>query len=54
MADRRIESVASLKGVVRPVVAGGALWSGLAPDDSPLIMRDAGIREIYALELELP
>jgi hypothetical protein len=26
-------------------------WTGLAPDDSPLALRDVGTQEIYALEL---
>lgn len=29
-------------------------WIGLAPDDSPLLVRDAGMREIYALDVEWP
>jgi hypothetical protein len=26
-------------------------WGGLAPDDSPLVLRDVGTQEIYALDL---
>ena len=29
-------------------------WSGLTPDGSPLIMRDVGNREIYALDIQWP
>ena len=29
-------------------------WTGLAPDDSPLLLRDTSIQEIYALDLQLP
>ena len=29
-------------------------WLGLAPDDSPLLIRDAGIWDFYALDLSLP
>ena len=29
-------------------------WCGLGPDDSPLILRDVGSQEIYALDLQLP
>ena len=29
-----------------------ASWSGLTPDDSPLILRNLGAMEVYALELE--
>jgi Tol biopolymer transport system component len=31
-----------------------ALLTGLAPDDSPLLIRDTSIQEIYALDLQLP
>jgi Tol biopolymer transport system component len=36
--------------------AGGAFgnWSGLAPDESPLLVRDASIQEIYGLDWEAP
>ena len=29
-------------------------WAGLAPDDSPMFLRDASTREIYALDVEFP
>jgi hypothetical protein len=29
-------------------------WTGLAGDDSPLVLRDTGIEEIYALDWEAP
>jgi hypothetical protein len=29
-------------------------WNGLAPDDSPLILRDVATQEIYALNWEAP
>jgi len=29
-------------------------WNGITPDNSPLIMRDVGSRELYSLELQLP
>jgi hypothetical protein len=29
-------------------------WLGLAPDDSPLLLRDTGTQEIYALDWEAP
>ena len=46
--------LAGLKNIPRPSQAYGAEWNGVTPDGSPLIMRDEGIREIYALELRLP
>ena len=29
-------------------------WFGLAPDDSPLVLRDIGIQDIYALDWKAP
>ena len=55
MATRKKERVAALKGISRvPMVESGAPWNGVAPDGSPLIMRDVGNRELYSLELQLP
>jgi hypothetical protein len=50
--SRKTERIASLENL-RP---GGILgaWSGLAPDDSPMFVRDAGSYEIYAFDLGLP
>jgi len=54
VTTRRPERVLSLKGIPRPVLPLGAQWSGLAPDNSPLIMRDVGNREIHALHMQWP
>jgi hypothetical protein len=54
VADGQKVRVALLKDVPRPVMSSDQPWNGLAPDNSPLIMRDAGTRELYSLELELP
>ena len=51
---RRPERVLSLKGIPRPGLPLGAQWSGLTPENSPLIMRDVGNREIYALDMQWP
>ena len=53
IADKKLEQVASLRGMRLAPVLGGLL-TGLAPDDSPLVLRDVGSQEIYALDLELP
>jgi hypothetical protein len=29
-------------------------WTGLTPDDSPLVVRDVGSQEIYALDVQFP
>ncbi len=51
ISDHKLERIFSLKGFQ---AAGGAFgnWSGLAPDESPLLVRDASIQEIYGLDLE--
>jgi serine/threonine protein kinase/Tol biopolymer transport system component len=55
IATRKKQRVALLKDVARVSMPdSGIPWNGVAPDGSPLIMRDAGSREIYSLELQLP
>jgi len=49
--DAKMERLFSLKSVRR---TGTAEWTGLAPDDSPLLLRDIGTEEIYALDWEAP
>ncbi|HSY58945.1 MAG TPA: hypothetical protein VK795_05245, partial [Terriglobales bacterium] len=53
VSDGKLERIFSLKGFQ---AAGGAFgnWSGLAPDDSPLVVRDASIQEIYSLDWDRP
>jgi eukaryotic-like serine/threonine-protein kinase len=53
ISDHKQERILGLKGFQQ---AGGAFgyWSGLAPDDSPLFVRDASIQEIYALDWVAP
>jgi serine/threonine protein kinase/Tol biopolymer transport system component len=52
-ADGKLERLFSLMGFQ---AAGGAFgnWSGLAPDETPLFVRDVSIQEIYALDWERP
>jgi serine/threonine protein kinase len=53
VSSGKLERIFSLKGFQ---AAGGAFgnWSGLAPDESPLVVRDASIQEIYALDWDRP
>jgi serine/threonine protein kinase/Tol biopolymer transport system component len=46
--DRKIERVADLKNFRQ--TGFYTQWLGLAPDDSPLLLRDTGTQEIYALD----
>jgi hypothetical protein len=49
ISDRVIEQWTSLKDLrIAPSVFGR--WMGLAPDDSPMMLRDVGAQDIYALE----
>ncbi len=53
IADHKLERVADLKSL-RRVVAVWLSWSGLTPEGSPLLMRDVGTQEVYALDFEAP
>lgn len=53
LSDRRVEQVASLRSFKQPTVDWGG-WAGLAPDDSPILLREAGTPEIYALDWDAP
>ena len=53
MSDHGLERIVDLKGIRLAIGAIGS-WCGLAPDDTPLILRDVGTQEIYSLDLQLP
>ena len=53
MNDLKVERLFSLKGVRRAQGLFGP-WCGLTADDSPLILRDAGAQEVYALDWQAP
>ena len=46
--DRKLERVADLKNF--RLTGNFGYWVGLAPDDSPLLLRDTGTQEIYTLD----
>ena len=50
--DHKVERVADLKSFRQAGFYGG--WLGMEPDDSPLLLRDTGTQEIYALEMQWP
>ena len=52
ISDHKIERVADLKGFVITGRFGGGL--SLAPDNSPLLLRDTGTQDIYALDFQAP
>jgi serine/threonine protein kinase/Tol biopolymer transport system component len=48
ISDHKVETVADLKHFRQ---AGyWSVWLGMAPDDSPLLLRDTGTQEVYALD----
>ena len=53
ITDHKLEQVASLRQFKQPTVDWGD-WAGLAPDDSPILLREAGTPEIYALDWDAP
>jgi Tol biopolymer transport system component len=50
LVSKRAEPLASLKSLG----GAGRDWIGVAPDGSPLLLRDTRIQEIYALDVEWP
>ena len=55
IADHKKEKVASLRGLRATTYyfdRVSSLWLGLTADDRPLTLRDTGIQELYALDLE--
>jgi Tol biopolymer transport system component len=53
IADSHLEPIVSLKDIRRYWGEWGP-WTGLAPDGSPLLVRDVSNQEIYSLDLQLP
>jgi len=51
LADRKMERVTGLKDF-RRVEFSFYPWSGLTPDGAPLLLRDVGTEEVYALDFE--
>ena len=53
VSDHKVEQLVSLKDFR---LAGGLVgaWFGLAPDDSPLLVRNVGTQQIYALDWDAP
>ena len=45
----KVDEMADLKDI-KNTGWGGGLWLGLTPDNSPLLLRDTGTQEVYALD----
>jgi len=53
IGDRKIERVAAIE-VPGGVTGAGGPWMSVAPDGSPLLLRDLSIQEFYALDVDWP
>ena len=53
VADHKLERICSLKDF-RRALSYWTAWMGLTPDGSPLLMRDTGTQEVYALDFHVP
>ena len=53
VADGKIEKVADVTGIRRVQGAFGE-WFGLGPGDTPLLLRNTGSQQIYALDWDAP
>jgi len=53
ISDHKLERLFSLKAMRRYWGPFGP-WTGLAPDDTPLLVRDISSQEIYALDWQVP
>jgi len=51
ISDHKLERLVSLKNLR---LTGTIGWTGLANDDSPLVLRDVGTQEIYAFDWNAP
>ena len=54
LSDHQMEQVSSLAHVRQAWDLLVGPWIGLAPDDSPMLVEDAGAEDIYVLDLKLP
>ena len=54
MSDHKVERLVSLGDYGRLAVGRFGWWTGLAPDDSLLAVRDISTQEIHSLDIELP
>jgi hypothetical protein len=53
IGNRKVERIANLTDL-RLANGQWGYWIALAPDDSPIMLRDAGSQDIYALDWEAP
>ena len=49
LASREVETVVELGTIGRLPLGTFASWSGLTPDDAPLLSRDISVQEVYSV-----
>ena len=55
VTDGKMETIVDMKRIrIFPSQYGPGSWTGLAPGDTPLFVRDTSAQEIYALDLQYP
>jgi serine/threonine protein kinase/Tol biopolymer transport system component len=55
VSDSKLERIVDLKEIrTFPIPFGPGSWTGLAPSDAPLFVRDISTQEIYALDWQAP
>ncbi len=54
LSDSKLELLGSTRDIELVTLGDLGVWTGLAPDGSPLVLRQASIQEIYALDWEAP
>ena len=54
IGDQHIEKLVSLKNLGSRAWGSWGPWTGLTPDDSPLMLRDISTQGLYALEWQTP
>ena len=52
--DQKLEQVAAMPAPIGLAFGLFGPWTGLDSDDSPLLMRDTSVQEIYALDIQWP
>ena len=54
LSDRKVENIAAFESIGGLGLGTIIAWTGVAPDDSPLLARDVSAEEVYAFDLEVP
>jgi Tol biopolymer transport system component len=54
VSSRKVEQIASMGHAQAVSGVPGWSWLGVSPDGAPLIAREAGTQEIYALDVHFP